>query len=65
LVHTVFGGVAKNMVDSATTVSWSAMLADMLNAPIAELTVSDNVDAIEDLGNARTLNRDTSQQLGM
>jgi len=53
------------MVDSATTVSWSAMLADMLNAPIAELTVSDNVDAIEDLGNARTLNRDTSQQLGM
>lgn len=48
------------MVDRATTVCWRAVLADMLDAPIAELPVGNNVNAIEDLGDARTLSRDES-----
>jgi hypothetical protein len=31
------------------------MLADMLNAPVAELTVGDDVDTGEDFIDARTL----------
>jgi len=63
LVHAVFRGVAKDMVDSAATVGRSTVLANMLNAPIAKLTVGDNIDAIEDLGDARTLSSNTSQEL--
>jgi len=33
------------MVDGTATISWSAMLADMLDAPVAKLTVGDNIDA--------------------
>lgn len=51
------------MVDSAATVGRSTVLANMLNAPIAKLTVGDNIDAIEDLGDARTLSSNTSQEL--
>lgn len=43
------------MVSGATTISWGTMFADVLDAPITELSVSNNVDAIEDFGNARTL----------
>lgn len=45
------------MVNRAATVSWSTMLADVLDAPVAKLTVGDNVDTIEDLCDARTLRR--------
>jgi hypothetical protein len=51
------------MVDSATTVGRSAVLADMLDAPVAELPVGDDVDAIKDLGDARTLSRSACQHL--
>jgi hypothetical protein len=33
------------MIDGATTIGGSAMFADVLNAPIAELSVGDNIDA--------------------
>ena len=37
------------------------MFADMLNAPIAELTVSNYVNAIQDFIDARTLVENMSQ----
>jgi hypothetical protein len=43
------------MIDSATTVRWQPMLADMLNAPVAKLSMSNNIDAGEDLVDAGTL----------
>lgn len=57
LVHTILGGITKNMVDGAATIGRSTMLANMLDAPIAELPVGHDVDAIENFGNARTLHQ--------
>lgn len=55
LVHAVLCGVAKHMVDGTVAVGKSAVLADVLDAPVTELTVSDNIDAGKDLADARTL----------
>ena len=55
LVHAVLSGVAKNMVDGAATISRGTMLTNMLNAPIAELTVGDDVDTIENFVDAGPL----------
>ena len=55
LIHAVLGGVAEDMVNGTIAVAKSAMLADVLDAPVAELTVSDNVNAGEDLVDARAL----------
>lgn len=43
------------MVDGAAAVSRGAMLADVLNAPVAELAMGDNVNVGEDLLNAGAL----------
>jgi hypothetical protein len=43
------------MVDSATAVSRSAMLADVLDAPVSELAMSNDVDTSKDFFNARAL----------
>jgi uncharacterized protein YunC (DUF1805 family) len=45
LIHAVLSGEAENMVDRAAAISGSSMLADMLNAPVAELAVRDDIDA--------------------
>jgi len=50
------------MINSAATISWGTMLADVLNAPIAELTMSNNVDTGKDLLNARALSDVSMQQ---
>lgn len=55
LVHAVLSGVAEDVVDGAAAVGNGTVLADVLNAPVAELTVSDDVDAGKDLGDARAL----------
>jgi hypothetical protein len=55
LIHAVLGSVTKDVINSVTTVRWQPMLADMLNAPVAKLSVSNNIDACEDLVDARTL----------
>ena len=55
LIHAVLGSIADDMVNCSAAISRSAVLADVLNAPVAELTVSNNVDAGKDLFNARTL----------
>jgi hypothetical protein len=45
LVHAVFGTETKNVVDGAAAIRGGAVFANVLNAPVAELTVSNNVDA--------------------
>lgn len=55
LIGTVLSGEAENMLDSTTFVSGATVLADVLNAPVAELTMRDNVNTGEDFVDARTL----------
>ncbi len=55
LIHAVFGSEADDVVGGASTIGDGAMLAEVLNAPVAELTVSNDVDACEDLVDAWTL----------
>jgi hypothetical protein len=55
LIHAVLGGEAEDVVDGTTTIGGSPMLTDMLDAPVAKLTVSDDIDAGEDFVNAWTL----------
>jgi len=43
------------MVNGSTTISWSTVLANVLNAPIAKLAMGDNVNASKDLLNAGAL----------
>lgn len=55
LVHAVLRGVSDDMIDGAAAISWSTMLTDVLNTPVSELTVGDDVDAAKDFLNAWTL----------
>jgi hypothetical protein len=55
LINAIVGSEAKNMVDGPGTISWGAMLADMLDAPIAKLAMGDDVNAGEDLVDAGPL----------
>lgn len=43
------------MVDGATTIGGSTVLADVLNAPIAELAMSNDIDTSEYFVDAGTL----------
>jgi hypothetical protein len=61
LVHAVLSSIADDMVDGPATVRRSAVLADVLDAPVAKLAVGDNVDIGQDFLDARTL-QPTSQQ---
>ena len=55
LIHAVFRRVADDMVNCSATISWSAMLTDVLNAPITELTMGDDVNTCKYFLNARAL----------
>ena len=55
LVHAILCGIAEHVVYGTATISRKAMLADVLDAPVAELAMRDNVDAVEDLVDAGTL----------
>ena len=55
LIHAVLGSITNNMINSSTAISWSTVLADVLNAPVTKLTMSDNVNAGENLFNTRAL----------
>ena len=44
LIHAVVGREPDNMVDSSATVGRGAVLADVLDAPIAKLTMRDHID---------------------
>jgi hypothetical protein len=55
LIHAVLGGVTNNMVNGTAAISWGTMLANVLNAPVAKLTMSNDVNASKDLLDAWTL----------
>jgi len=55
LVHAILRGIAEDVIDSAATVLGNSMLANMLDAPIAELSVCNDVYASEHFVDARTL----------
>ena len=43
------------MINSTASISRCSVFADMLNAPIAELTVSNYINTVKDFINARAL----------
>ena len=55
LIHAVLGSIPDNMIDSPAAVCGGAMLTDVLNTPIAELTVGDDVNVGQDFLNAGAL----------
>ena len=55
LVHAVFRSVSDDMINCSAPISWGSMFANVLDAPVAELTVSNDVNAGEHLFNAGTL----------
>jgi hypothetical protein len=63
LIHAVFCGEAEDVIDGTVAISRGAMLADMLNAPVPELTMSDDIDTSENFGDARTLLAHVSKDL--
>ena len=60
LVHTVFRGEAENVVDGTSTVRRAAVLADVLDAPITELTMSNDINAGKNFVDARALQSNVS-----
>lgn len=55
LIRTVLSSVSNNMVDGAAAIRRGAMLANVLNAPITKLPVSNDVDVGKDFFNAGAL----------
>lgn len=57
LIGTVLGSKVENMLSGTVLVLRSTVFADVLDTPVSELPVGDDVDADEDLINARALHR--------
>lgn len=57
LIRTVLSSVSNDVVNGATAVGRGSVLTDMLDAPIAELTVGDDVNIGQNFLDARTLKR--------
>ena len=55
LIHAVLGSEAEDVINGMVAVRDSAVLANVLDAPVAELTMSDNINAGKDLVDAGTL----------
>lgn len=55
LIHAILRCIANDMVNSTATINRCSMLADVLDAPISKLAVSNNVDASKNFFNARAL----------
>lgn len=55
LVHAILGSIADDMVNCPAAISWSTVLANVLDTPVAELTVSNDVDASKHLFNTGAL----------
>lgn len=49
LVHGILSSVSNNMINGTAPVSRSSVLTNMLDAPVSELTVGDDIDIGEDL----------------
>ncbi len=57
LISAIFGCVPDDVVDGSASVGRSTMLADMLNAPVSKLTVSNDVNVGKDFFDARSLSK--------
>lgn len=55
LIHGVFGSVSNDMINGTAPVRRSSVLADVLDAPVAELAVGDDVNVGKDLLDAMAL----------
>lgn len=55
LIHGVLGGETKDVIDSAGAVGNGSMLTNVLDAPIAKLSVGNDINAGENLIDARAL----------
>ena len=55
LIDAVAVGIVKDVVNDSTLVWRGAMLAEMLNAPVSELTVSDEINVCNDFLDGRAL----------
>ena len=55
LVHAVFRSVSDDMINCSAPISWGSMFANVLDAPVAELAVRDDIDTSKDLIDAGTL----------
>jgi hypothetical protein len=62
LIDAVAVGVGENVVDYTALVGWGTMLAQMLDTPIAKLTMGDKIDACDDFFDSRTLEKERRQQ---
>ena len=66
LIHAVLGSETQDVVDGTATIGRSAVLTDMLDAPVTELAVGDNIDAGEHFVDAGTLpkvSRDSNMKM--
>jgi len=55
LVHAVLGCKTDNMINSAAAVGRGTMLANVLNAPVSELAMGNDVNVLEYLFDTRSL----------
>lgn len=55
LVHAVLGSITDHMVDRPAAVCRGTVFANVLNAPVAKLSVGHNINVGQDLLNAGTL----------
>lgn len=60
LIHAVLGSIANDVVNGPTTVSRCAVFADVLNAPVAKLAVSNDINVGQNFFDAGTLDDSVS-----
>lgn len=63
LISAVLGCVANNMVNGSAAVGRSAMFANVLDAPVSKLPVSDNVDVGKNFLDARPLQQISTRKI--
>jgi hypothetical protein len=61
LVHAVLGSISDDMINGTTAICWGAVLTDVLDTPITELAMSDNVNVGKNLLDARALGQISMQ----
>lgn len=55
LIHAVFGGILDDDVDSSTAIHRGTVFADVLDAPVSKLTMSDEINVFQNFVDARAL----------
>jgi hypothetical protein len=57
LIHAILCGKTKDVIDSTASISWRSVFADVLDAPVAELSMGNHIDTSKNLVDARTLQK--------